>query len=424
MQKTSTTGKKIVSILLCILMLGGVFGTTAFAQDWIDTSWLYEYNQITAQKTYRVAGGVTERYIQFNNDAGDNQIKAYTLEVDLNNPNLSLIATTGEDANGWKRETVREQADKAEKNLGVNVVGGINGDMYNTSTGEPIGVLVMNGTQKHTGWEPFFAILNNGKAVIRDAGASTADVKEAVSGHLVLVRNGVVATADTGYLAPRTAIGIKADGTVVMFVADGRQAPASCGINNVNIAHTMKALGCVDALSLDGGGSATLISQRENETTYTTKNKPSYGVDRTLASSILVCSTAEPTGVYDHATFSESVYSVAPSNSVKLEVFGADINGFKTDLPKGGKIVLTDNSLGSLIGNTFRAKSKEGTVDVNYIINDEIVATTTIEISNDADDWLEKLIKSIQQLFANLQQFLELFVQKMDEKFGIKLPGA
>ncbi len=416
MKKCVSVLKKLTCVLLGVILFGSIFATNAFAENWIDTSLLYEYDKITQERVYHVAGGVTERYVQFNNSAGNNQIKGYALEVNLNNPDLSIIASTGEDSKGWKRETVRDQAAKAESNRGVNVIAGINGDMYNTSTGEPVGVLVIDGQKRHTGWEPFFAILNNGKAVIRDAGASTSDVKEAVSGHLVMIRNGNIVTSDPGYLAPRTAIGIKADGTVIMFVADGRQAPASCGINTVNLAHTMKALGCVDALSLDGGGSATLVSQRENEDGLTTKNKPSYGTDRTVASSLLVCSTAQPTGVYDHVTFSENIYRVAPSNGIGIEVYGSDINGFKTDLPKNGKLELANDSCGYLVGNTFRARANEGSVEIRYVINGEIVATATIEVSDDADDWFEKFVKWYQQLFANLKQFIQLFFEKIGQK--------
>lgn len=65
--------------------------------------------------------------------------------------------------------------------------------------------------------------------------------------------------------ASRTAIGIKADGTVVMFMVDGRQAPYSVGMTMAEVAAAMEDLGCEQAVNLDGGGSSTFATQREGE---------------------------------------------------------------------------------------------------------------------------------------------------------------
>ena len=56
---------------------------------------------------------------------------------------------------------------------------------------------------------------------------------------------------------PRTAIGKKADGTVVLFVVDGR-AKESAGFSIPELQQVMRSLGCVDAINLDGGGSTTM----------------------------------------------------------------------------------------------------------------------------------------------------------------------
>lgn len=58
---------------------------------------------------------------------------------------------------------------------------------------------------------------------------------------------------------PRSAVGKKADGTVVFIVVDGRR-PQSAGVSIFELARIMKWAGCVDALNLDGGGSSTLMA--------------------------------------------------------------------------------------------------------------------------------------------------------------------
>ena len=58
----------------------------------------------------------------------------------------------------------------------------------------------------------------------------------------------------------RTAIGIRPDGTILLFVVDGR-AKESEGLTIDELTKTMKWLGCTDALNMDGGGSTTLYIQ-------------------------------------------------------------------------------------------------------------------------------------------------------------------
>ncbi|MCA8952341.1 MAG: phosphodiester glycosidase family protein, partial [Planctomycetes bacterium] len=56
---------------------------------------------------------------------------------------------------------------------------------------------------------------------------------------------------------PRSAVGIKRSGNVVLVTVDGRSEQAA-GMTLEELALTMRALGCHDALNLDGGGSTTL----------------------------------------------------------------------------------------------------------------------------------------------------------------------
>jgi len=58
---------------------------------------------------------------------------------------------------------------------------------------------------------------------------------------------------------PRTAVGLRADGTWVLAVVDGRQPALSVGMTLSELAEFMKSLGCISALNLDGGGSSTMV---------------------------------------------------------------------------------------------------------------------------------------------------------------------
>lgn len=58
---------------------------------------------------------------------------------------------------------------------------------------------------------------------------------------------------------PRTAYGKRADGSLVLVTVDGRQPQKSVGMTIPELTQLMIALGCVEALNLDGGGSTTMV---------------------------------------------------------------------------------------------------------------------------------------------------------------------
>jgi hypothetical protein len=81
---------------------------------------------------------------------------------------------------------------------------------------------------------------------------------------------------------PRTAVGIRADGTIVLVVVDGRQEGYSVGMTLEETAVLMRELGAVDALNLDGGGSTTLV------TAAGIINRPSDARERPVANAVVV----------------------------------------------------------------------------------------------------------------------------------------
>lgn len=60
-------------------------------------------------------------------------------------------------------------------------------------------------------------------------------------------------------LQPRSAVGVKSDGTWVFVLVEGRQPRISIGMTIHELAHFMHELGCVNALNLDGGASCLMV---------------------------------------------------------------------------------------------------------------------------------------------------------------------
>ncbi|NLH76279.1 MAG: phosphodiester glycosidase family protein, partial [Acidobacteria bacterium] len=57
----------------------------------------------------------------------------------------------------------------------------------------------------------------------------------------------------------RTAVGVRADGRLLLVTVDGRQPEHSVGMSIAELAALIGELGAVEALNMDGGGSTTMV---------------------------------------------------------------------------------------------------------------------------------------------------------------------
>lgn len=123
---------------------------------------------------------------------------------------------------------------------------------------------------------------------------------EAVSGGQYIVQEGAVNVAphDPGFADvthPRSAVGLTADGDLVMAVVDGRQPGYSTGVRLDELGELMRDRGAVTAINLDGGGSSTLVARLPGDDAVSQLNRGSDGFERSVSNSLLVFSSA-PTG--------------------------------------------------------------------------------------------------------------------------------
>lgn len=135
------------------------------------------------------------------------------------------------------------------------------------------------------------------------------DVTDAIGGGPTLLEHGHVHVmarqqhfrSDVAYgRAPRTAIGLTEDGKYLLVTIDGRQPGYSMGATLTELAWTMKDLGAVDALNLDGGGSTTMWLKGH------TLNRPSDGRERPISTALLVLPRPQQAaGALDHLLATE-----------------------------------------------------------------------------------------------------------------------
>lgn len=83
----------------------------------------------------------------------------------------------------------------------------------------------------------------------------------AISGDRMLMQGGnIIPDLDNTEIDPRTAIGVNHNGRFIyLVVVDGRQPFYSAGATFAELADLMRDLGAAYAMSLDGGGSSTMV---------------------------------------------------------------------------------------------------------------------------------------------------------------------
>lgn len=210
----------------------------------------------------------------------------------------------------------------------TGAVAGVNGGGFNDPDGlgngfAPIGAIMSGGEILYTDQEGsipqhIVGFTKEGTLII---GKYTIDdllklgVTDAVSFYPRVIANGkpLITSGDGGWgRAPRTAVGQKADGTVIFIVIDGRQTH-SVGATLKEVQDIFLADGVINAGFLDGGASSEMVYNDE----LITKPSSRYG-ERRLPSAFLVfdhpenvvvknvwagLTNIDPGGAYDHPDF-------------------------------------------------------------------------------------------------------------------------
>ncbi len=209
-----------------------------------------------------------------------------------------------------------------------------------------------------------------------------SNVKFAVGGIELLLKDGeIYSEADKAY-QPRTSIGIRADGTVVMATFDGRQDDAS-GMSYKTAAEAMRALGCTDALNLDGGGSTTFVLRKPGDQSTSVVNKVSGSSPRQVANALVLMNTA-PTGAATTLIISPSSRLVMQGGSYSFSVTGAHDKNIKP-IPAPSHVSWSTDS-------AYNDISYDGILAANVAETTTITAesgfaegSTTVEIVDDVD---------------------------------------
>ena len=153
------------------------------------------------------------------------------------------------------------------------------------------------------------------------------EVQVAIGGQGPLIKDGVVQTnVGPEGVHPRTAIGTKADGSIVLFEIDGRAPGFSEGVETVELAKILHDLGVVQAMNLDGGGSSTFVAKLPGETTRKMLNHGSDGGERQTGNGLLLVNKA-PEGPAAKLVVQPSMERVLAGSTYPFKAAAVDAGG-------------------------------------------------------------------------------------------------
>ncbi len=207
----------------------------------------------------------------------------------INDPKRVFVGVPdryGEDASGL---TVTQMVEKYDCIAGTNAGGFYDPNGQGTG-GIPAGIVIYEG-KLLWGTSGSYSIAGLDKNGILHVGimsgqaALNAGVQYAASYGPALIINGNPCNANAnlgGGLNPRTAIGQRADGAILLLVVNGRSLD-SLGATYDDLVEIMLTYGAINATNLDGGSSSLMMF----DGAYLTSSAYMFG-ERTVATAILV----------------------------------------------------------------------------------------------------------------------------------------
>lgn len=189
----------------------------------------------------------------------------------------------------------------------------------------------------------------------------------------IIMQNGVL-VQDWQELHPRTAVGFNADSTRLFFVVvDGRQ-DISVGATLKDLMGIFLALGAVNAMNLDGGGSSCMVVNDE------VINSPSDGNVRPVGNGCLVVSTAPDDDQIGIIGFEPGCYSLFISTTTSFGVWGYNQYGVLRSRDLQGCTFSCDPQVGTFDADgTFHASSQPASGNL-YATCNGLTATQHVTI--------------------------------------------
>lgn len=196
-------------------------------------------------------------------------------------------------------------------------------------------------------------------------------------GGRLLINGEINSNLPTG-AAPRTAIGVKDDGSIILYTLDGRKPDHSYGAQLKTLAKRMQELECVDALNLDGGGSTAISVQFPGNSSSSVINKPSDGKERKISTHIVFTNTAENLGEAAQLHLYPKTSYILTGATIQLDLKATDSGFYPTSVPDD-VVYSVQEGKNSTISQDGLFKANDSSTVIVYAKND--LLTTSIAIT-------------------------------------------
>ena len=199
-----------------------------------------------------------------------------------------------------------------------------------------------------------------------------------------ILSGGQVASGlDASTAAPRTAVGVKSDGSVIFYTIDGRQSGHSVGATIQMVAQRLKELGCTEAVLLDGGGSTTMVSTYPDYGSSSIVNTPSEGTPRSVTNAIFLVSNLDPTGKAGSLYVTPASLTLLSGATTQCTATALDTGWYPMEsLP--GKVDWSSAEGAVSDSGLFTAPSKTGTYTVTAVAGG-VSGSTKIQVYDTPD---------------------------------------
>lgn len=218
--------------------------------------------------------------------------------IEISNPSYVKVVTSQVKNHG---EQIFVQAKRAGALAAVNASGFVDVNGVGNG-GVATGIVIENGKVKKGGnkAELVAAITKDGRLLTGKYTTKQLLEKNVVSAagfKPQLIANGKkLIKGEGGWgIGPRTAMGQKKDGTIVLVVIDGRQPTRSMGATLREVQDILYDRGVINAMSMDGGSSSSMYFNGKNVTT--------------------------PSSVGNVPRYLPNIWAVVPGNNKNFEVF-------------------------------------------------------------------------------------------------------
>lgn len=218
-----------------------------------------------------------------------------------------------------------EVADKLKSNSAISI-----GDDY----------LVLTAADA-SGYGEYYEKFEVGDRVTLETTASDPALETAQQGMGcgdILVSQGQITNSATwdkaiGSIHPRSVLGVKADGSVMLYVVDGRKSSHSNGLSLQMLANEMLGQGCQYAVNLDGGGSSALSVRQPGNAKSTTVNRPSDGSERVCGAYLLLVTEQPKDGAAKQLHIVEDGNLLLTGSSMNLHIAATDAGAAPASVP-------------------------------------------------------------------------------------------